>query len=86
MNALPGVVATGAYSSFSVRGRGARDNIILIDDIPYGRSTHFDSSIGEEDELANGGRYSIFGQNVVGQAEFKPGGWKQHMEVPMAPS
>lgn len=76
LNALPGVVATGAYSSFAVRGRGPRDNIILVDDIPFGRTTHFDNAIGEEDEVANGGRYSIFGQNVVGQAEFKPGGWE----------
>jgi hypothetical protein len=75
LNALPGVNATGAYSSFSVRGRGPKDNIILVDDIPFGRTTHFDNSIGEEDEVANGGRYSIFGQNVVGQAEFIPGGW-----------
>ena len=75
LSSLPGVTATGAYSNFSVRGRGPRDNIILIDGIPYDRAVHFDQSLGEEGEIGGGGRFSIFGQNVIGQAEFSPGGW-----------
>ncbi|MEO0424726.1 MAG: TonB-dependent receptor [Pseudomonadota bacterium] len=76
LNQLPGVVATGEFSNFSVRGRGPRDNLILIDDIPYDRTVHFDQSLGETEELGGGGRFSIFGQNVIGRAEFQPGGWE----------
>ena len=75
LSALPGVAATGAYSNFSVRGRGPRDNIILIDGIPYDRAVHFDQSLGQQEDIGGGGRFSIFGQNVVGQATFNPGGW-----------
>lgn len=75
LSTLPGVAATGAFSSFSVRGRGPRDNIILIDGIPYDRAVHFDQSLGEADDIGGGGRFSIFGQNVVGRADFAPGGW-----------
>ncbi len=75
LNSLPGVQSTGEFSNFSVRGRGPRDNLILIDGIPYDRLVHFDQSLGEEDDLAGGGRFSIFGQNVVGSAEFAAGGW-----------
>ena len=59
-----------------MRGRGPRDNIILIDDIPYDRAVHFDQSLGQEEDIGGGGRFSIFGQNVIGQAEFSPGGWR----------
>ena len=76
LNTLPGVAATGEFSDFTVRGRGPRDNLILIDGIPYDRLVHFDESLGEEDELEGGGRFSIFGQNVVGEAAFQPGGWE----------
>jgi len=76
LNTLPGVVATGEFSNFSVRGRGPRDNLILIEDIPYDRTVHFDQSIGAADEVGGGGRFSIFGQNVIGRAEFQPGGWQ----------
>jgi 5-hydroxyisourate hydrolase-like protein (transthyretin family) len=76
LNSLPGVTATGEFSDFSVRGRGPRDNLILIDGIPYDRLVHFDESLGEEDDLEGGGRFSIFGQNVIGNAEFQPGGWE----------
>ncbi|MGY8986060.1 MAG: TonB-dependent receptor [Sphingomonadales bacterium] len=75
LSSLPGVASTGGYSNFSVRGRGPRDNIILIDGIPYDRAVHFDQSLGQQEDIGGGGRFSIFGQNVVGQAEFSPGGW-----------
>lgn len=76
LKTLPGVTATGEFSNFSVRGRGPRDNLILIDGIPYDRLVHFDASLGEQEDLEGGGRFSIFGQNVVGAAEFRPGGWE----------
>ena len=76
LNTLPGVSATGEFSDFTVRGRGPRDNLILIDGLPYDRLVHFDQSLGEEDDLEGGGRFSIFGQNVVGEAAFQPGGWE----------
>ena len=76
LNTLPGVSATGEFSDFTVRGRGPRDNLILIDEIPYDRLVHFDQALGEEDDVKGGGRFSIFGQNVVGEAEFQPGTWQ----------
>lgn len=75
LNILPGVQSTGEFSNFSVRGRGPRDNLIYLDGIPYDRLVHFDQSLGNEDDLAGGGRFSIFGQNVVEGAEFSAGGW-----------
>lgn len=75
LDVLPGVVSTGEFSNFTVRGNGPRDNLILIDGIPFDKVTHFDESLGEE-EIDGGGRYSIFAPNIVGSARFSPGGWR----------
>ncbi len=76
MDVLPGVVATGEFSSFTVRGNGPRDNLILIDGIPFDKVAHFDESFGEQEGVDGGGRYSIFEPNIVGSARFSPGGWR----------
>ena len=46
LDVLPGVVATGESSTFTVRGNGPRDNLILIDGIPFDKVAHFDESLG----------------------------------------
>jgi hypothetical protein len=76
LDVLPGVVATGEFSNFTVRGNGPRDNLIIVDGIPFDKVVHFDESFGEQEELDGGGRYSIFAPNVVGNARFSPGGWR----------
>lgn len=75
MDSLPGATATGEFSSFQVRGRGPRDNPILVDGIPFDRVTHFDQSIGEGEDVAGGGRFSIFAPNLIQDADFLPGGF-----------
>lgn len=75
LDVLPGVVATGEFSNFTVRGNGPRDNLILIDGIPFDKVAHFDESLGDE-EINGGGRYSIFATNIIGNAKFSPGGWR----------
>jgi outer membrane receptor for ferrienterochelin and colicin len=75
LDVLPGVVATGEFSNFTVRGNGPRDNLILIDGIPFDKVAHFDESLGDE-EINGGGRYSIFAPNIIGSAKFSPGGWR----------
>ena len=59
-----------------MRGNAPRNNLILVDDIPFARVVHFNNNFGELDEVENGGRYSVFAPNIVGSAEFQPGGWK----------
>ena len=65
LETLPGVSSAGGeFSSFSVRGGRPKDNIILIDNIPFDRVTHFaGGSTEEQDKL--GGRFSIFAPNLV---------------------
>lgn len=75
LDVLPGVVSTGEFSNFTVRGNGPRDNLVLIDSIPFDKVAHFDESLGEE-EINGGGRYSIFAPNIIGSARFSPGGWR----------
>jgi hypothetical protein len=75
LDGLPGLVSEGEFAAFSVRGRGPRDNLILIDDIPFDRVVHFDQTLGEEEDIGGGGRYSIFAPNSIAGAEFSPGGW-----------
>lgn len=75
METLPGVSSAGGeFSSFSVRGGSPRDNIILIDNIPFDRVTHFQGGASEEQEKL-GGRFSIFAPNLVERAEFQAGGF-----------
>ena len=75
LDGLPGLVSTGEFASFTVRGRGPSDNLILVDDIPFTSVVHFNESLGSEDDIGGGGRYSIFAPNLVGDADFQPGGW-----------
>jgi hypothetical protein len=42
LDSLPGVAATGEFSSFTVRGRGPRDNLILVDGLPFDKVLHFE--------------------------------------------
>jgi hypothetical protein len=71
---LPGVSSSGGeFSAFSVRGGGPRDNLILIDDIPFDKVTHLEGGI-ESDE-AQGGRFSVFAPDLVQSADFRAGGF-----------
>jgi hypothetical protein len=75
LDGLPGLITDGEFASFSVRGRGPRDNLILVDGVPFDRVIHFDQTLGEEEDIGGGGRYSIFAPSSIEQAEFSPGGW-----------
>jgi TonB-dependent Receptor Plug Domain len=75
LDGLPGLIPDGEFASFSVRGRGPRDNLILVDGLPFDRVVHFDQTVGEEEDIGGGGRYSIFAPNSIASAEFSPGGW-----------
>lgn len=71
---LPGVSSTGGeFSSFSVRGGSPRDNIVLIDNIPFSKVSHFDG--GTEEQEAQGGRFSIFTPGLIENANFQAGGF-----------
>jgi hypothetical protein len=37
LDGLPGLVSTGDFANFSVRGRGPRDNLIFVDGLPSAR-------------------------------------------------
>jgi 5-hydroxyisourate hydrolase-like protein (transthyretin family) len=75
LDGLPGLASTGEFASFSVRGRGPRDNLLFVDDFPFDKAVHFDATLGENEDVGGGGRFSIFAPNVIGGAEFSPGGW-----------
>ena len=75
LDGLPGLFSTGEFASFTVRGRGPRDNLILVDGFPYDKVAHFDQSLGEQEDIEGGGRFSIFPPNLIDGAEFSPGGW-----------
>lgn len=75
LDGLPGLAATGEFANFSVRGRGPRDNLLFVDEFPFDKAVHFDASLGEQEDVGGGGRFSIFAPNVIGGAEFSPGGW-----------
>ena len=75
LSGLPGLASRGAFASFSVRGHGPRDNLIFVDGFPFQQVVHFEQTLGEEEDIVNGGRYSIFAPNAVSGAEFSPGGW-----------
>ncbi|HTF98259.1 MAG TPA: TonB-dependent receptor [Cellvibrio sp.] len=76
LDGLPGLFGDGEYSSFTVRGNGPRDNLILVDGIPFENLVHFSDSFGQQEEVEGGGRYSVFAPNTIGSAEFQPGGWE----------
>ncbi len=75
LSGLPGVVSNGEFAAFSVRGHGPKSNLIYVDGFPFRQVVHFEQTLGEEEEIINGGRYSIFAPNAVAGAEFSPGGW-----------
>lgn len=75
LDGLPGLVSTGDFANFSVRGRGPRDNLIFVDGMPLDKVVHFDQTLGEEEDIGGGGRFSIFAPNSINGAEFSPGGW-----------
>ena len=75
LDGLPGLAATGEFANFSVRGRGPRDNLLFVDDFPFDKAVHFDATLGEDEDIGGGGRFSIFAPNVISAAEFSPGGW-----------
>jgi len=75
LDGLPGLVSTGEFANFSVRGRGPRDNLLFVDDFPFDKAVHFDATLGENEDVGGGGRFSIFAPNVISGAEFSPGGW-----------
>lgn len=75
LSGLPGVVSNGEFASYSVRGHGSKSNLIYVDGFPFQQVVHFEQTLGAEEEIINGGRYSIFAPNAVAGAEFSPGGW-----------
>ncbi|RYZ63531.1 MAG: TonB-dependent receptor, partial [Proteobacteria bacterium] len=75
LDGSPGLASTGEFASFSVRGRGPRDNLLFVDDFPFDKAVHFDATLGEDEDVGGGGRFSIFAPNVISGAEFSPGGW-----------
>src|SRR5690606_24316937 len=72
LDGLPGLASTSEFANFSVRGRGPRDNLLLVDDFPFDKAVHFDATLGEDEDVGGGGRFSIFAPNVIGGAEFSP--------------
>ncbi|MBI3787082.1 MAG: TonB-dependent receptor [Ignavibacteriales bacterium] len=71
---LPGVSSGGGeFSAFAVRGGSPRDNIVLIDNIPFDKVSHFDG--GTEEQEAQGGRFSIFAPGLIDEANFQAGGF-----------
>ncbi|QDP00541.1 TonB-dependent receptor [Thalassotalea sp. PS06] len=75
LDGMPGLTSTGEFASFSVRGRGPRDNLIYVDNMPFDKVVHFDASLGELEDVDGGGRFSIFAPNMIEGAYFSPGGW-----------
>ena len=75
LSGLPGLASKGGFASFSVRGHGPKNNLIFVDGFPFRQVVHFEQTLGEEEDIVNGGRYSIFAPNAVSGAEFSPGGW-----------
>ena len=75
LDGLPGLMSTGNFANFTVRGHGPRDNLILVDGFPYDKVVHFDESVGEQEDINGGGRFSIFPPNIIEGVEFSPGGW-----------
>ncbi|MEM1175437.1 MAG: TonB-dependent receptor [Pseudomonadota bacterium] len=75
LSGLPGLASRGGFANFSVRGHGPKNNLIFVDGFPFQQVVHFQQSVGEEEDIVNGGRYSIFAPNAVSGAEFSPGGW-----------
>lgn len=74
MGTLPGVsIAGGDLSAMTVRGGGVSDNLILIDNIPLEKITHFEG--GSDEQEAQGGRFSIFTAGLIERVTFYGGGF-----------
>ena len=74
METLPGVSTSGGeFSAFSVRGGSPKENVILIDNLPFDKITHFNG--GSEEQQAQGGRFSIFAPGLIEEANFQAGGF-----------
>ncbi|SMF52563.1 Outer membrane receptor proteins, mostly Fe transport [Alteromonadaceae bacterium Bs31] len=76
LDGLPGLFSDGATSNYTVRGNSPRNNLILVDGIPFANVVHFNDAFGEQEELEGGGRYSVFAPNIISSAKFQPGGWE----------
>ena len=75
MGTLPGVATEGGeISAFSVRGSGPKDNLILVDNIPFTKVSHFDGG-GIEGEESQGGRFGVFAPSLIEKADFSAGGF-----------
>ncbi|MCK5076627.1 MAG: TonB-dependent receptor [Calditrichia bacterium] len=71
---LPGVSSSGGeFSAFSVRGGSPTENIVLVDNIPFSKVSHFVG--GSQDEEIQGGRFSIFTPGLIEEADFQAGGF-----------
>ena len=74
MGLLPGVSASeGEFSAMSVRGGGVNDNLILIDNIPFEKISHFEG--GSNEQELQGGRFSVFTGGLIDRATFYGGGF-----------
>jgi hypothetical protein len=72
---LPGVATEGGeIAAFSVRGGGPKDNLILVDNIPFTKVSHFDDG-GLEGQESQGGRFGIFAPSIIEKADFSAGGF-----------
>jgi len=73
---MPGVSISsgGEFSAFSVRGGNPEENIILVDNIPFSKISHLEGG-GTEEELGQGGRFSIFSPGLIENVEFQAGGF-----------
>ena len=75
METLPGVSTSGGeFSAFSVRGGSPEENMILIDNIPFDKVSHFSGGSTEEQDK-QGGRFSIFAPDLIEEARFQGGGF-----------
>ena len=75
IESMPGVSTSGGeFSAFSVRGGTPKENLILVDNIPFSKLTHFIGGFTEEQD-AQGGRFSIFAPGTVEEANFQGGGF-----------
>jgi outer membrane receptor protein involved in Fe transport len=71
---LPGVSSGGGeFSAFSVRGGSPKENIVLVDNIPFDKFSHLEG--GTEAQEAQGGRFSVFTPGLVDEALFQAGGF-----------
>src|SRR5690606_28860937 len=73
LDGLPGLASNSEFAAFS--GLGPRYNLIFVDGFPFISAGQFDATLGEDEDVGGGGRFSIFAPNVIGGAEFSPGGW-----------